>query len=212
MPVAVEHPLEVSSSAVVGEPAATGRARTRGHVPVVEHRCQSREPIESASGTRIRPGRGRRSVRGLRPISRYALLKPVPLTANDLKAIRHIVREEIERVFADRAGMVAANADVDELVSAPEPVPAWWMAALSSEPDERKRLSMSRARSYLQHNEDFRMRARRFLGLSRNATLTNDQVVAYARHHAETWARARVKNNTTRAAKRAARENRDAPP
>lgn len=134
----------------------------------------------------------------------------MPLTANDLKAIRHIVREEIERVYAERAAVVVAtNADDDELVSAPEPAPPWWLAALSNEPDQRKRLSMSRARSYLLHNEDFRMRARRFLGLSRHAALTDDQVVAYARHHAETWARARVKNNATRAAKRAARNKRD---
>lgn len=134
----------------------------------------------------------------------------MPLTANDLEAIRHIVREEIERVFAEKvAGMVTTNADADELASAPEPAPGWWLAALSSEPDERKRLSMSRARGYLLHSEDFRMRARRFLGLSTYAALTDDQVVAYARHHAETWARARVKNNATRAAKRAAREKRD---
>lgn len=83
------------------------------------------------------------------------------------------------------------------------------MAALSSEQDEGKRLSMSRARSYLLHDEHFRMRARRFFGLSTYASLTDDQIVAYARHHAETWARARVKNNATRAAKRAAREKID---
>jgi hypothetical protein len=133
---------------------------------------------------------------------------PVPLTANDLKAIRHIVREEIERVFAERAsGVGPTNAEADQLVSAPEP--AWWLAALSSERDERKRLAMSRARNYLLHDEHFRMRARRFFDLATHATLTDDQIVAYARHHADTWDRARAKNNATRAAKRAAREKRD---
>ena len=164
----------------------------------------------SVSGARIARERWHGLLRSLRPTSRYAPVKPVPLTANDLKAIRHIVREEIERVFVEKAaGVVTTNADADELGSAREPQPAWWLAALSSEQDERKRLSMSRARNYLLHDEHFRMRARRFFGLSTYAMLTDDQVVAYARHHAETGARARVKNNATRAAKRVARATRD---
>lgn len=132
------------------------------------------------------------------------------LTRRDLEDIRRIVREELERVLLERATSIATiNADEITSTREREPDPAWWLAALANEPDKRKRDNMDRARSYLLHEGPMKARARRFFELSMDAELADEQVLAFARHHAETIVRARAKNLATRAAKRAAREKRD---
>jgi len=133
------------------------------------------------------------------------------LSPADLAAIRRIVREEVQRALASQArepdeyideGMrerirAALNPEPD-----PEPLSELWMEALAAEPDENKRLAMERARSYMRGGYPLAKQARRFLGLSMNADLSDEQMLTYARHHAERWERARAKNLATRAAKR----------